>query len=205
MQWKNDLIKDIRVNNCNDDVDGPFDFLTHIPKTITQEFSECNHKALEESLLKCGEHLKYILEIGVCRNGSDSSTHTIIKTISKNPNSIYLGVDLEDKSFLNDTQKGIHTIKENSSNYNSVLSKLNSLGVNEIDYLLIDGWHSINQVLRDWEYTKILRRGGVVAFHDVTSHPGPFFFIKNLDKNIWEVFENLCVMDHGFGYAIKLY
>jgi hypothetical protein len=141
----------------------------------------------------------------VCRNGHNSSTHTIIKTISRNPDSIYIGVDLDDKSFLDDPEKGIHTIRENSSNHDLIILKLNSLGVGELDYLLIDGWHSINQVLKDWEYTKLLKRGGVVGFHDTTSHPGPFFFIKNLDKNKWKVFENLCPMDHGFGYAIKLY
>jgi hypothetical protein len=204
-KWKEDLVCDIRTGNTEyDNSDGPFGNLLDIPKYNSVEFTLCNHNALERALNECGSQLKYVLEIGVCRNGNQSSTYTILKYLSKYNDSVYLGVDIEDKSFLNDQTKGIFTIKENSSNYENIKNKLDELKINELDFIFIDGWHSINQVLDDWEYTRLLRGGGVVAFHDVTSHPGPHFFIKNINTDKWKVVGNLCSQDHGFGYAVKL-
>jgi predicted O-methyltransferase YrrM len=77
-----------------------------------------------------------------------------------------------------------------------------SLGVTQLDFIHIDAIHSINQVLYDWEYTRLLRKGGVVAFHDVTAHPGPYLFIRALNTNKWTVVENVCPNDYGFGYCI---
>jgi predicted O-methyltransferase YrrM len=140
-----------------------------------------------------------LFEIGVCRNASQSSTHTIIKNVPSD--GVYLGVDLDDKTFLNDASKGIHTIKTSSSNYDEVVNRLTSLGVKTLDFIFIDGWHSINQVLKDWEYTKLLSDGGVVGFHDTRLHPGPHYFINNLNRDKWEVHSNLCPNDWGLGYC----
>ncbi|HBW87059.1 MAG TPA: hypothetical protein DEF82_10075, partial [Crocinitomicaceae bacterium] len=153
----------------------------------------------QKAIDACKIKPRTFLEIGVCRNGQTSSTHTIIKNIPEG--GTYLGVDLDDKSFLNNASKGIHTIKTSSSNYEEVVSKLKSLGVETLDFIFIDGWHSINQVLKDWEYTNLLSDGGVVALHDTTAHPGPFYFMKFLDRNKWEVYPNLCSGDHGLGYC----
>ena len=204
MKWQEDLVRDIRFNTSDDDDDGPFGYLRHIPKNVIEEFGECNHNALSAAIAECGGKFRYALEIGVCRNQDRSSTHTIIRHLKNTTDSIYLGVDLDDKSFLDNKELGVHTIRENSSNYDVIVNKLTSLGVEELDFILIDGWHSINQVLLDWEYTRLLRKGGVVAFHDVTSHPGPFFFVRNIDQRKWRVVQNLCPMDNGFGYAVRI-
>lgn len=201
MQWKYDLVKDIRLNNYYDDVDNPIKELGLLPSGSTIEFTDNNHIALQKAINSCKYPPKTFLEIGVCRNGQNSSTYTIIKNLPEN--GIYLGVDIEDKTFIENTSRGIHTIKTSSSNYNEVVLKLKTLGVNSLDFIFIDGWHSINQVLSDWEYTKILSSGGVVAFHDVTAHPGPFFFINNLNTEKWNVVTNLCPDDHGLGYCFK--
>jgi predicted O-methyltransferase YrrM len=200
MKWKTDLIKDPRFNNHIDDIDHPIRELGLIPSNGGHpEFTNENHAALQKAIDSCKQKPKTFMEIGVCRNGNYSSTHTIIKNVPSD--GIYLGVDLDDKSFLNNPSKGIHTLKTSSSNYSEVIDKLNSLGVDKLDFLFIDGWHSINQVLADWEYTNILSSGGVVAFHDTKAHPGPHYFMKYLNLNKWEVYPNLCPWDHGFGYC----
>jgi predicted O-methyltransferase YrrM len=204
-KWTEDLVKDIRTNTEKDDICDPLGFgfpldeFLRRPKT-GQEFSLENHIALQEAINSCQSKPKYFLEIGVSRNGLSSSTHTILKNIPDD--GIFLGVDIEDKSHLNNNEKGIYTIKENSSNYEKIIEKLKLLGVEELDFILIDSKHSINQVLDDWEYTRLLKKGGVVAFHDITAHPGPYYFIHNINTNKWIVSKNLCPDDYGFGYCI---
>ena len=201
MQWEIDLVKDIRLNSDLDDRDGLIAELGLKASGATVEFSEANHQALQKAIDSCSVPPKTFLEIGVCRNGEYSSTHTILKNVPVG--GVYLGVDIADKSYLNNHQAGIHTMKTSSSNYDIIVSKLKSLGVETLDFIFIDGWHSINQVLIDWEYTKILSDGGVVAFHDTTSHPGPNQFVNNLDKTKWTVHENLCPLDNGLGYCYR--
>jgi cephalosporin hydroxylase len=198
MQWEHDLTKDIRFHTADDDVDGVLEHLG-FRWAYTVEFSSDNHRALQTAIDDCSPRPANFLEIGVHRNGEQSSTHTLIRNIPAG--GIYLGVDLEDKSFLDDPARGVHTIQTSSSNYEIVVSRLKSLGVESLDFIFIDGWHSINQVLRDWEYTRLLTAGGVVAFHDTTGHPGPWFLINHLDTSKWHVHSNLCPQDHGLGYC----
>jgi hypothetical protein len=214
-RWVSDLKKDIRtfINNF-DDIDSPFKIDTHglvmtqVVKWIepTAEFSKDNQNALRKAINQCvinGIRPKTFLEIGVHRNQQDSSTGIILENLPKD--GIYLGIDLEDKSYLDDHENGIYTLRENSSNYSSVTNKLESIGITKLDFIFIDGWHSINQVCQDWEYVNLLRPGGVVAFHDVTYHMGPSNFIRNLDKSKWVVNENLCPQDYGLGYCYRLF
>ena len=77
------------------------------------------------------------------------------------------------------------------------------MGVEKFDFIFIDGDHSVNQVLRDWEYSNLLNDGGIVGFHDTSHHTGPYLFIKNLNTDIWDVVENACPQDYGIGFATK--
>jgi len=58
-------------------------------------------------------------------------------------------------------------------------------------------------VLIDWEYTELLSQDGIVGFHDTSAHPGPYWFMKNLNTEKWNVEENVCPADHGVGFASK--
>ena len=41
-----------------------------------------------------------------------------------------------------------------------------------MDFLFIDGDHSYKGAKRDYElYSPLVRRGGVIAFHDIAKHP----------------------------------
>lgn len=196
MKWHEDLIFDIKVHNEMDDLDAPFS-LVGSPAEIT----DCNRYALLERFVRVRDNATAILEIGISRNGADSFTQVFLK--NKRPETIYVGIDIDDKSYLNDKTNNIHTIKDSSSNVLSNINFCQSVGVKTFDFIFIDGWHSINQVLIDWEYTRWLSSNGIVGFHDTTGHPGPSRFVRALNRNKWIVEENCCPNDYGIGFATK--
>lgn len=52
---------------------------------------------------------------------------------------------------------------------------LDYLGPDEIDLLFIDGDHSYDAAIRDFElYSPLVRSGGIVAFHDTLRAPGQY-------------------------------
>lgn len=197
MKWSLDLTRDIRTFTEFDDVDnGP----PH-PLGNHQEITDCNRYNLLSQFLKVRDNAKSILEIGVGRNEDKSFVHVFTK--HKKKETVYIGLDIEDRSFLRDQENNIHTIQNNSSHYLENVNIFNQIGVNQFDFIFIDGWHSINQVLIDWEYTNLLSDGGIVGFHDTTCHPGPSAFVNALDRGKWEVIENCCPEDWGIGFARK--
>jgi hypothetical protein len=215
MKWQEDLVQDIRFHDDRDDLDGNHGRFPEVPDRsfsvvnpvtgIDQTMSQCNIDAIIEHFSKIKDTCKCILEIGVDCNGTPTemtSTRTFLD--NKNINTVYLGVDIDDSSYLNNVDKNIYTLRTDSSNLDEVMQFLNDKGVSEIDFLFIDGWHSINQVLTEWEYTKFLSPNGIVGFHDTSIHPGPTMFVKYLDKKTWHVVENCCSVnenDYGIGFA----
>lgn len=193
MKWEKDLIRDIRTFTDFDDSDSDIQMPMN---TWGCEVTSCNRESVKfymNQLLRCSA----ILEIGISRNGYDSITQVFLNNKSKECK--YLGVDIDDKSYLNDVENNTYTIQTNSSNYDDVVSYAKSIGIMQFDFIFIDGWHSINQVLDDWEYTNLLSQDGVVGFHDVNYHPGPKYFVANIDNTIWEYSGNLCD-DYGIGF-----
>lgn len=209
MKWQSDLIKDIRTFTDFDDRDmgdlqwmqDGYAFENNGYNLYHKEVTHCNRYHLLEQFNKVRDNCKAILEIGIGRNAEESFAYVFFK--NKKKDTVYIGLDLEDRTFLNDNDKNIYTILGNSSNYEENLRKFKDLGVDKFDFIFIDGWHSINQVLADWEYTNLLADGGIVGFHDTSCHPGPNNFVKALDVNKWDVFENCCPEDWGIGFARK--
>ena len=197
MKWEEDLTKNIRTGTQFDDRDEISEPITY--NGNEGEFTQKNRELLLEYFNYVKNHCTAILEIGVCRNGDNSSTRILLQ--NKKPDTIYVGIDLDDKSFLNDTEKNIYTIRGNSGNILENMKQMNKWGVETFEFIFIDGWHSINQVLADWEYTRWLSDNGLVALHDVSGHPGPYYFIKALNKEKWNVEENLSPEDYGLGFA----
>ena len=144
-----------------------------------------------------------IVEIGVNRNTYNESSTSIFLD-NKRSNDIYIGIDIEDKSFLNNSEKNIHTIQSKSENIEYVLNKFSEIGIQEIDILMIDGWHSINTVYTEWKYTKILSEKGLVVFHDTNGHPGPYFIIKSIDTTQYDIFKYFSdIKDFGISFAVR--
>lgn len=198
-KWQKDLAYDIRTNTYFDDVDwigfGVSD----------QEITDCNIAALSQRFMSVRDNCRAILDIGIHRQANGARSLTEIFLQNKFDSTIYVGIDVEDRTYLNNPAKNIFTIKADSSDYEANMQLIKSLGIIEFDFIFIDGWHSINQCLKDWEYTNILSDHGIVGFHDTRVHPGPQRFLAALDTNKWHVEHNVCNTgsDWGIGFVKK--
>ena len=79
---------------------------------------------------------------------------------------------------------------------------MNEHGHQFIDFMFIDGWHSINQVISEWQYWEKMIPNGVMAFHDTNHHPGPVAVLDAIDTNIFTVEyfgRELGISDWGVG------
>jgi 23S rRNA U2552 (ribose-2'-O)-methylase RlmE/FtsJ len=169
------------------------------------EFSDDNQEVVHAYLKKqlSMKDRIVIVEIGVHRN-TYNKTSTSVFLDNKRPQDIYIGIDIDDKSFLNDPSQNIYTIQSPSENTETILKFLKEKGVETIDIFMVDGWHSINQVYKEWEYTALLASKGVVLFHDTNAHPGPYFMLKSIDTSKYNVYKYLSdICDWGIGVAEK--
>lgn len=148
------------------------------------EVSNNNLELMKLLLKEMGNNCKVIVEIGVHRNDEDSITHILMN--NKPNNCIYLGIDLDDKSFLNNQLKRIYTIKSNSHDQLTIRNKLLSIGATHIDLLFIDGWHSVNTCINDWSYVDLLSNNGIIAMHDSNAHPGPIALFHSIDEKLFD-------------------
>jgi len=198
------LVKDIRtLDEDKDNSDFPENF-DHLNAGREREFSYCNQYSLLTEFSKIKDRCKVIVEIGVARMSTNrmEDTSTTIFLNNKKEDTIYLGIDIEDKRFLENIGPNIHTIKSKSENYEDVLKKFKELGIEKIDFLFIDGWHSINQVIDESFYFNFLSKGSVVGFHDTNYHPGPRKIVRNLNPEFFET-KLYCESsdDWGIGFA----
>lgn len=214
-RWKQDLIKDIRVHDSRDDIDWNDGSLPEVPYRHIEvrhpslgyivTMSSCNLHMLSAyfNLVKDTAHA--ILEIGVNHNATPTEmTSTKLFLTAKRKDTVYLGIDINDKTSLNSVHDNVYTMQVDSNNIHAVMDHANKLSISAFDFIFIDGWHSINQVMREWEYTKYLSANGIVGFHDTAMHPGPNLFLKYLNKTKWNVIENCCGFqenDFGIGFA----
>jgi predicted O-methyltransferase YrrM len=163
----------------------------------------------KERFLRVKDYCSAILEIGISRNGTESFTNVLLE--NKNKETVYIGIDIDDKNYLNDVDKNVYTIRNSSSNIHENINFINDIfdkcnvQRRQFDFIFIDGWHSINQCLIDWEYTSILGENGIVGLHDTAYHPGPKAFMKAISRNIWTVEDNVIETkdDWGIGFAWK--
>ncbi len=200
------LTNDIRLGNPEDN---DRDFINTFPNPFelvgNKEFSMCNQASLTEEFTKVKDQTKVIVEIGVSRityNQTYDQTSTSIFLRHKRPDTLYLGIDIDDKTFLQGLGRNIFTLQSKSEYYERVKAKLDALKISQIDFLFVDGWHSINQVIDELWYVDFMKPGGVIGFHDTNYHPGPSRIIKNLNPDIFEVTQ-YCEQqdDWGIGFA----
>jgi hypothetical protein len=190
MKWEQDLVTDIRTGDDElDNQDIPFSLDGY---QWSQIGSEQGVELAREKFMSIRDNCRSILEIGVNEFGF---TKTWLD--NKLADASYVGIDIESREHLTDTDKLVWTIHNSSSNYEENIEKIQSFGIKEFDFIYIDGWHSINQVLADWEYTNLLAPGGLIGFHDTNYHPGPKLFVTALDREKWIIEEPAPATDWG--------
>ena len=77
------------------------------------------------------------------------------------------------------------------------------IGVSELDLIMIDGWHSVNMCINDWQYTEKLSATGVVVLHDINFHPGPVVLFDAIADNLFEK-EKFGVGEADWGIATAI-
>lgn len=191
--------------------------LTHIPDVkdgnldivskklvISIEFSKKNQDLISKELLSIKDKCSVILEIGVHRSKSlkkeNGSTYCLIA--NKLENSHYIGVDAEDRKYVESWGKNVKTLKISSSETKQIMDFVKSLGHDKIDFLHIDGDHSFNQVLKDWKFSEFLSENGTIAIHDTSYHLGPIKLIEAIDREKFEVAEHFHNRDDDWGITI---
>ncbi len=165
--------------------------------SVEIEFSKGNQDILRECVLRIKP--KAILEIGVQRNIHNSSTDIFFD--NKSDDCVYIGVDIENKQYLNNREKNIHVIHSDSSNYDKIFEVMKDLNVEKFDIIFIDGLHSINQMLKDWKYVEKLSDNGCVLVHDTNKHPGPVCVFDAIDENKY-IKKKFCEQDNDHGIAV---
>ena len=181
--------------NCSNDQDTPN---WGWPDTDV-EVSDCNLATVQQVITRLGDTCKNIMEIGVHRN-LDRSITNILMT-QKPQNCRYLGVDVDDKSYLDNPAQNIATIRANSHDKVSVRQKLRQLGMQNIDLLMIDGWHSVHTCINDWGYVDLLSDGGVVIVHDTNAHPGPVVLCSAVDPALFDI-QRMCTDTADMGITV---
>ena len=68
------------------------------------------------------------------------------------------------------------------------------------DFIFIDGWHSVNHVLKEWRFVEYLSDFGIVAIHDTNYHPGPRKFIKVLNPERY-IIDKTCTEGKDWGIS----
>lgn len=202
------LNKDIRTFQPWDDQDTPLQVNFDWGNMI--EFSNCNKFVLTKMFNQVKNQTKVIVEIGVARisdpryigaihNYEETSTSVLLQ--NKLPETLYLGIDVEDRSWIKSYGSNIHTLQAKSEDYKTVLNKFKELNISKIDFLFVDGWHSINQVIDELWYLDFMKPGGVIFYHDTNHHPGPSKIIENFRPEFFEATKH-CQVENDWGIGI---
>lgn len=129
------------------------------------------------------KNCKSILEIGIFQNIKGFS---YLLSMEKNPETIYVGLDREERRYLGQPVDNIFIIKSDSSEREFVKQELKRLGVDKLSILFIDGFHSLNMVINDLHYGELLEPGGLIFLHDTNFHPGPNLVFNAIDETVYK-------------------
>lgn len=164
--------------------------------------SDANLRSLKQIISNI--HLKNIVEIGIYR---DNRSFTNILLNNKSKDGIYCGIDIDDKSSLNDIENNIYTLQCNSWDQGIIRTYLSKIGIEEVSLLLIDGFHGIDNVINDWMYSDLVKVGGVVVLHDTNYHPSSLI-VDAIDTEFYLI-DKHCITNYDWGltaaYKIKEY
>ena len=162
------------------------------------EISSCNQEIVRDVVYKLRNDCQAILEIGVNRNGPDSLSQILMD--NKPQGCAYVGIDINDKSFLNNAEHNIHTIQANSHDQLNIRNKIEKIGIKQFDLIMIDGWHSVNTCVNDWCYVDLLSNHGVVILHDTNAHPGCCALFHAVDETLFDK-QRHCTGNQDMGIA----
>lgn len=166
------------------DIDLPADF-KRLKQQIPKVYSERDQSVLLAAFKRVRASFRIAVEIGVANHvDGASATHALLRELPRDMQ--YLGVDAKDKSGIR--RDNVHTLRCDSSNIDDVMTEVERLrGERIIDFLHIDGWHSVAQIVKDWRYAEFVPAHGRIVLHDTNFHPGPVALLPAIDRDMFEV------------------
>jgi predicted O-methyltransferase YrrM len=167
---------------------------------VKDEMSPMNLSKVLEFFKKL-DSPKLIVEIGVMRN--PGIPNTTLQFLQKKPDTCtYLGIDIEDRSYVYKHGKNIHILRMDSANTELIKKIIESFKC-EIDFLFIDGLHSIYQVGKELDLITAVRKGGIIGFHDIAVHTGPNTWLDAMKPECFEIHKFHAPADWGVGFLVK--
>jgi hypothetical protein len=152
-----------------------------------RDVSKCNEWVISKELWRA----RCILEIGIHNDGT-------FLMREKDRNAVYIGIDIADRKHLR--RDNVYTIQMDSKYNREVIALLDKLRL-RIDLLFIDGFHSIEQTILDWQYTSLMTPDGTVLLHDTNYHPGPIALFEAIDPTQW-LKQKFCLDPDDYGIAV---
>jgi predicted O-methyltransferase YrrM len=144
---------------------------------------------------------KEVLEIGTFRGGT---SFLFYKLLGANVTTVDLKIPILTRLVLSYKSNGKIRLIQGDSHDEETLKKVSD---RKYDLLFIDGDHSYEGVKKDFEmYSPLVRKGGLVAFHDILSEEGVNRFwneIKRARYESQEIINNVRKKPLGIG-VLKL-
>jgi len=171
-----------RIRTLNELVDLAFNYRPLSFKRLAIRPAQVKEEILKLLRILKGLKPRTILEIGTASGGT-----LFLFTQVAEPDAIIISIDLPGgpfgggypawkiplyKSFARYPTQRIYLLRADSHNVNTLRKVKKILGNKLIDFLFIDGDHTYEGVKKDFEmYSPLVRKGGVIAFHDIVEHP----------------------------------
>ena len=168
------------------------------------EVSPMNLEVIENIVNKYVSPEGLIVEIGVWANPGNpnmSSTEKIFRIKSEKCD--YLGIDINERPHIVGKASNINFLKIDSSNTDEIKDYINTKFQKPIDFLYIDGYHSVEQVKKELSLVNLVRKGGVIGFHDISVHAGPNVWMDALNSDMFDIYKYRKDDDWGIGYIVK--
>lgn len=171
---------------------------------VPEEMSKMNLEKIEYFLKTHVPSNGLIMEIGVWRNSNNKNkVSTQVMFEIKADTCSYLGIDIEDRPHILNMKPNIHFIKTDSANYDLIKNYIDTNIKKGIDFLFIDGLHSVEQVKKELKLINLVNKGGVIGFHDISVHAGPNMWMDAFDPKMFDIYKFRANDDWGIGFIVK--
>ena len=145
-----------------------------------------------------------IVEIGVWRDPSSSYTSTKLFLDNRPKGTEYLGIDIEARNHvINYGGEKTYMLYTDSADTEKIANVIQHTIRKEIDFLFIDGLHSVEQVKKELALIPLVKKGGVIGFHDIAFHCGPNAWIDAFDPTKFDIHKFYRDDDWGVGFLVK--
>lgn len=173
------------------------------PNYVPVEVSDMNLSVLDHFSNTVPEN-GLIVEIGVWRDPhSQTKTSTQLFLEKKKDSTHYLGIDIHDRPHVKNYRPNCDVLQIDSGNTTFLKNYIRSIYNKEIDLLFIDGLHSLEQVKKEIALIELVRKGGIIGFHDISAHCGPNMWIEAFDPEKFEIHKFHRDHDWGIGILVK--